>query len=221
MHPSYLGSGMTSQRSRDRLVQRLREAGIRHHKVLQAIASTPRHLFMDEALASRAYEDTALPIGYGQTISQPYIVARMSEALIADDEDLLDNVLEIGTGSGYQAAILAQLARNVYSLERIEPLYKQARQCLSKLGLHNVYCKYADGTVGWESKAPFKGIIATAAPVEIPQALLQQLTVGGRLVIPVGQVGEQALWRVTRTEQGFERTLLERVIFVPFLSGIS
>lgn len=211
---------MTSQRTRDRLVQRLREAGIRHEKVLQVIASTPRHLFMDEALASRAYEDTALPIGYGQTISQPYIVARMSEALVEGIE--LENVLEIGTGSGYQAAVLSRLAQQVYTVERIEPLYKQARQLFSKLNLRNIYCKYADGTDGWDNKAPFMGIIATAAAAEVPLPLLKQLAVGGRLVIPVGNPqGRQELWLITRTAKSFERIVLDCVSFVPFLTGVS
>lgn len=209
---------MTSQRTRDRLIQRLREKGIRDTRVLEAMRMLPRHLFVDEALATRAYEDTALPIGHRQTISQPYIVARMTEAVLADS--VPKSVLEIGTGSGYQAALLAQLVEQVYTVERIEPLYQQARKLLMKLGLRNVRCKLSDGTWGWESYAPYDAIIVTAAAPEVPQALLDQLAVGGKLVIPVGaQDDTQQLLTLVRTADGVEQRKLEDVVFVPLVSG--
>ena len=208
---------MTSQRTRDRLVKRLEQDGISNAKVLDLIANTPRHIFVDEALASRAYENTALPIGHGQTISQPYIVARMSEALV--DSGPLNKVLEIGTGSGYQTAILAQLAQMVYSLERISPLIVQARRRFAELRLHNIRVQHADGNIGWPEFEPYDGILVTAAPVEIPRALLQQLTIGGRLVMPVGQSGMQKLLLITRGEDGFEQQVLDQVSFVPMLGG--
>jgi len=211
---------MTSMRTRERLIRRLQENGITDPRVIEAMRSTPRHIFVDEALSSRAYEDTALPIGHGQTISQPYIVARMTEALVTSGE--LDTVLEIGTGSGYQAAILASVARQVYTLERIQPLLNQARQRFHELRLRNIRCHYADGTVGWPEQAPFDGIVATAAPEHIPQALLSQLKVGGRLIIPVGKQGRQQLILITRTaEDGYEQQELEAVSFVPMLPGNS
>lgn len=215
------GIGMTSQRTRDRLIGRLQDQGIANFEVLDAIRNVPRHLFVDEALAHRAYEDTALPIGHNQTISQPYIVARMTELLIQGlpQGKRLKNVLEIGTGSGYQTAILARFAEQVCSLERIKSLQEKARKRLQALKIRNVLLRYADGGVGWKDKAPFDGILAAAAPAEIPQELLDQLAVGGRLLIPVGE-GKQILYRVTRTENGFERQKIEDVKFVPFRSGV-
>lgn len=211
------GIGMTSQRTRDRLIARLQDQGIRNYEVLEAIRSTPRHLFVDEALAHRAYEDTALPIGHNQTISQPYIVAHMTELLIEGGP--LDRVLEIGTGSGYQTAILARFAKEVYSLERIKALQEKARKRIRALKIHNVVFRYADGSVGMKDKAPFDGILAAAAPSDVPQELLDQLSVGGRLVIPIGE-REQKLYRITRTEDGFQREFIEDVRFVPFRSGL-
>jgi len=214
------GIGMTSMRTRERLVKRLQDEGIKNVRVLDAIRSVPRHIFVDEALATRAYEDTALPIGHGQTISQPYIVARMTEALL--DSGPLEKVLEIGTGSGYQAAILAAVATHVYTLERIKPLLLQARQRFQELKLRNIRTHYADGTIGWQDQAPFDGIIATAAPEQVPQALLEQLKPGGRLIIPIGQQGlYQQLTLITRNEEGYEQQVLEDVSFVPMLPGSS
>ena len=211
------GIGMTSQRTRDRLVARLRAEGIRHEQVLDVIRNTPRHLFVDEALASRAYEDTALPIGYNQTISQPYVVAVMTDLILANKPK---KVLEIGTGSGYQAAILAPLVEKVYTVERVEPLAKQARQRFRKLGLRNIRASYADGTEGLPEFAPYDAIITTAASEQIPQALLEQLSEhGGRLVIPLGGSARQALTLVTRNGNKFEQESLDPVIFVPLLSG--
>lgn len=208
---------MTSQRTRDRLAQRLQEEGISNLQVLEVISRTPRHIFVDEALASRSYEDTALPIGHGQTISQPYVVARMTAALL--ESGPLDKVLEVGTGSGYQAAIIAPLAGEVYSVERIRPLLDAARERLAELQLRNVRLKHSDGSWGWPSFAPFDAIIATAAPEQVPEALLQQLTIGGRLVMPVGPQGVQELILLTRTEDGIEREVLDKVSFVPMLGG--
>ncbi len=210
------GIGMTSQRTRDRLVARLREEGIRDNRVLEAIASTPRHLFIDEALASRAYEDTALPLGHGQTISQPYIVARMTELLLDVNPKV---VLEVGTGSGYQAAILAGLVDKVYSTERIEALATQARQRFRQLGYRNVRIQHSDGSWGWPQFAPFDAIIVTAGAADIPEALLEQLKVGGRLVMPLGGRDRQTLITVTRTESVYEREDFEPVVFVPLLGG--
>ena len=210
------GIGMTSQRTRDRLVQRLRSEGIRNNAVLEAMRSTPRHLFVDEALASRAYEDTALPIGFGQTISQPYIVARMSELVMEVNPA---KVLEVGTGSGYQAAILARLVERVYSTERIEPLATQARQRFRQLGYRNVRIQHSDGSWGWPQFGPFDAVIVTAGAAEIPAALLEQLAIGGRLVMPLGDHGGQILVSITRTETVYERVDLERVSFVPLLGG--
>jgi protein-L-isoaspartate(D-aspartate) O-methyltransferase len=211
------GIGMTSQRTRDRLVQRLREKGIEDLSVLDVMRRTPRHLFVDEALSSRAYEDTALPIGYSQTISQPYIVARMSEELIRGQ--IPHKVLEVGTGSGYQTAVLAQLVDEVYTVERIDALVKTARQRLRELGLSNVRMKHSDGSWGWAQQAPFDAILVTAAPPEIPPALLEQLADGGRLVIPVGGGRSQTLAVVTRRGTICEREDLEDVNFVPLLGG--
>jgi protein-L-isoaspartate(D-aspartate) O-methyltransferase len=210
------GIGMTSQRTRERLIQRLVDQGISNLEVLDIIRTTPRHMFLDEAMAHRAYEDTALPIGYQQTLSQPYIVARMTELLLAGDPPA--RVLEIGTGSGYQTAVLARLVERVYSVERIKPLQAKARQRLRRLKLHNVHTRHADGGMGWAEKGPFDGIIATAAPERIPEDLLQQLAPGGRLVIPVG--GEsQHLQVVTRAAEGFETEIVEAVRFVPLRPG--
>jgi protein-L-isoaspartate(D-aspartate) O-methyltransferase len=208
---------MTSQRTRDRLVARLREEGINDMAVLDVIRNTPRHLFVDEALASRAYEDTALPIGYNQTISQPYVVAVMTHLIIQANPQ---KVLEIGTGSGYQAAVLAQLVTKVYTVERIEPLASQARQRFRQLGLRNIRASYSDGTAGLPDFAPYDAIITTAASEEIPEALLVQLSAkGGRLLIPVGGRDVQNLVLVTRQGDRFEREELDPVIFVPLLSG--
>lgn len=211
------GIGMTSQRTRDRLVERLRAEGIRNERVLEVIRDTPRHLFVDEALASRAYEDTALPIGYNQTISQPYIVAAMTELVIRNQPQ---KVLEIGTGSGYQAAVLAALVPKVYTVERIEALARQARQRFRKLGLRNVRASYSDGTEGLPEFAPYDAIITTAGSEIIPQPLLEQLSVdGGRLVIPVGSREGQVLTVVTRQGDNYQVEEFDPVVFVPLLSG--
>ncbi|MDP2505705.1 protein-L-isoaspartate(D-aspartate) O-methyltransferase [Oceanobacter sp. 3_MG-2023] len=212
------GIGMTSQRTRNRLVQRLREAGVSNEQVLSVIASTPRHVFIDEALAHRAYEDTALPIGYGQTISQPYTVARMTEILLGDQQRL-GRVLEVGTGCGYQAAVLSPLVDRLFSVERIEPLFSRARNRLSELEYRNIHCSLSDGSWGLPEKGPFDGIIVAAAPEQVPSALQEQLVDGGRMVIPVG--GEQQkLTLITRDGDTFVTEILEDVLFVPFLSGI-
>jgi protein-L-isoaspartate(D-aspartate) O-methyltransferase len=205
---------MTSARTRERLLQRLRETGIRDAAVLEAMGRVPRHLFMDEALASRAYEDTALPIGHGQTISQPYTVARMTELLFADGAR---RVLEIGTGSGYQTAVLCALAHEVYSVERIEPLHKSARRCLQELGYRNFRLKLSDGNDGWPEYAPYDGILVTAAAAEVPAALLAQLAPGGRLLIPVGNAARQELLSIRQTAEGVVREQMELVNFVPLV----
>lgn len=209
---------MTSQGTRDRLVQRLRGDGIRDERVLKAMATIPRHVFVDEALSSRAYEDSALPIGQSQTISQPWVVAQMTQVLL--DGGSPEKVLEIGTGSGYQAAILAGLVQQVFTVERIEKLLKLARRRFHRLRLKNIYTRHADGHLGWPSQAPFDGIVVTAAGAEIPPELLQQLKVGGILVIPVERQGAQRLLSIRRTETGFEEKDLGGVIFVPLLSGL-
>ena len=211
------GVGMTSQRTRNRLTNRLREQGIVNEAVLQVMASTPRHLFVDEALAHRAYEDTALPIGNSQTISQPYIVARMTELLLQDVPPT--SVLEVGTGSGYQTAILAQLMDQVFTVERISALLDRALGRFRQLGLHQIKSKYDDGHLGWAEKGPFDAIIVTASPREVPAALLAQLRAGGRLIIPVGDAETQTLTLVTRRDDGFETTSVEPVRFVPLLGG--
>lgn len=217
MSKTVQGIGMTSQRTRDRLIDRLREKGIRNVKVLEAMRMLPRHLFVDEALATRAYEDDALPIGHKQTISQPYIVARMTEALIA--EGIPQKVLEIGTGSGYQAALLSKIVGKVYTVERIKPLHQQARKLLMSLGMRNVQCKLSDGTWGWESYAPYDAIIVTAAAPEIPTSLINQLAIGGHLIIPVGnQDGTQQLLTLKRTVDGVAKEKLEDVLFVPLVA---
>ncbi|MCP1676176.1 protein-L-isoaspartate(D-aspartate) O-methyltransferase [Natronocella acetinitrilica] len=211
------GIGMTSERTRQRLVERLREGGITNDRVLQVIRDLPRHLFVDEALASRAYDDTALPIGLGQTISQPYVVARMTEALIVDGEG--GDMLEVGTGSGYQAAVLARFASMVYSVERIGFFAQQARQRLRSLGVHNVRVRHGDGYEGWIGQGPFRGIVVTAAPNDVPSVLLDQLALGGRLVAPVGDRERQELVCYTRHDDGYEREVLAEVSFVPMLGG--
>ncbi len=213
----FSGIGMTSARTRDRLVQRLREQGIANLAVLDRIRNVPRHIFVDEALGSRAYEDTALPIGFGQTISQPYIVARMTEALLENGP--LENVLEVGTGSGYQTAVLAPLIERLYTIERIEPLLRRAKQRIKELGIRNVRFRHGDGAAGWKGRAPYDGILVAAAPLTVPEALIKQLQVGGRLVVPVGPEGEQELVRFTRHEQGVSRESLGPVAFVPLLGG--
>ena len=212
------GIGMTSQRTRDRLVKRIMEGGVKNHRVLEVIRSMPRHIFVDEALASRAYEDTALPIGYGQTISQPYVVARMTELLLQGGE--LKRVLEVGTGCGYQAAVLSQLVDQVYSVERIEALVGIAQRHLRELGIRNVRVSHSDGLWGLEERAPFDGILVAAAPEAVPESLKEQLTMGGRLVIPVGPPGRQDLLLITRTEEGFQKQVLDYVSFVPLLGGV-
>lgn len=209
---------MTSARTRDRMITRLLTQGIRDARVLDAMRQTPRHIFVDEALAHRAYEDTALPIGHGQTLSQPYIVARMSEILLAAGH--CSKVLEIGTGSGFQTAILAQLVGTVHSIERIKPLQDKARERLSGLGLHNIRLKHADGINGWPGEGNYDGIIGTAAALGVPSALLDLLAVGGRMVIPVGAGQQQSLMLVCRTETGITQEVIEPVHFVPMLSGI-
>jgi protein-L-isoaspartate(D-aspartate) O-methyltransferase len=214
----FAGIGMTSARTRDRLVQRLREQGIANLAVLDRIRNLPRHIFVDEALASRAYEDTALPIGFGQTISQPYIVARMTEAVLEGGP--LGKVLEIGTGCGYQTAVLAPLVGRIYTIERIEALQKRARERCRELQIRNVRFRHGDGTRGWKTQAPFDGIIVAAAPLTIPETLTGQLALGGRLIVPVGPEGEQQLVRLTRREHGIERRVLGAVSFVPLLGGL-
>ena len=218
MSAAISGIGMTSQRTRARMLARLREQGIRDEVTLSAMGAIPRHIFVDEALSSRAYEDVALPIGFGQTISQPYIVARMTEVLRHNGP--LNKVLEIGTGCGYQTAVLSKIAREVYSVERIGPLLMKARGHLRELRLRNIKLKHADGTMGLPDLAPYDGIMVTAASSHIPEDLLAQLAVGGRMVIPVG-TDEQTLYLIERTETEYRQTKLEAVRFVPLLGGIS
>ncbi len=217
MNPGKKGIGMTSQRTRDRLIARLREKGIDDDRVLSVMAQVPRHLFIDEALASRAYEDDALPIGCGQTISQPYIVALMTSALLGDS--VPRRVLEVGTGCGYQTAILASLVDEVYTVERIESLMSKARRRLIGMQHRNIRYQFSDGSLGWPEHAPFDAIITTAAAPEMPDALKDQLVEGGRLIIPVGARMGQELRLITRTADGFTDQLLELVNFVPLVSG--
>ena len=216
------GIGMTSARTRERLVQKLVDQGIRNPVVLEQIRNVPRHLFVDEALATRAYENTALPIGLGQTISQPFIVARMTEALFEDAEPR--KVLEIGTGCGYQTAILAPLVKFLYSVERIKALQDRAKQVLSSLNLRNIYFRHGDGFRGWAGHAPYDAIICAAAPAEVPMALLKQLSAGGRLIIPIGPEGRQELIRITRRVDArgeeFVTQRLGLVAFVPLVQGV-
>ena len=217
LKPEATGSGLTSQRVRDRLVERLRANGIRDERVLNAIRTVPRHLFVDEVLASRAYEDTALPIGHGQTISQPWVVARMTEALVETDPK---KVLEIGTGSGYQAAVLAALGLEVHTVERIGELLRIARKRLRQLGL-TVRTKHDDGRIGWPENGPFDAILVTAGAPALVDALKAQLAPGGVLIAPVGPANAQSLVRLRmRADGGFDEDVLASVVFVPLLSGI-
>ena len=218
MTADHNGIGMTSRRTRERLVDTLVEMGIESSPVLDVIRTIPRHLFVDEALATRAYENIALPIGYKQTISQPYIVARMTEALISGHR--LNNVLEIGTGCGYQTAVIAQFARRVYTVERINGLLTQARERFRRLGYHNIRTRHADGNSGWPTRAPFDGIIVAAAPASAPETLLEQLAPAGRLIIPVGRPDEQKLLLASRNGEGFEHEYIDAVSFVPMQAGI-
>lgn len=213
-----LGIGMTSQRTRDRLVARLSDQGIDNIEVLDVMRSTPRHVFIDEALAHRAYEDAALPIGQGQTISQPYIVALMTQLLLSHGN--LNSVLEVGTGCGYQTAVLSQLVKRVCTMERIGSLQDGAEQRLRQLGLRNIEYRHGDGYVGWKARAPFDGIIITAAPREIPKMLLAQLAPGGKMVVPIGEDGNQALQVITKTADSYETEPLIPVRFVPLQSGV-
>ena len=213
------GLGMTSRRTRNRLVVRLRDQGISDEKVLGVINEIPRHLFVDEALAHRAYEDTALPIGFNQTISQPYVVAKMTEALVCGPP--IKKVLEIGTGSGYQTAILAELVEEVFSVERISGLVKRARRILGDIGYRNISFKHADGSLGWESQAPFDSIIITASPRTVPESLLNQLTDHGSVIAPVGDGNKQDLVLFKKTGADFTKTIMEPVKFVPLLAGTS
>ena len=213
------GIGMTSARTRERLVQRLLEQGVSNPVVLDRIRNVPRHLFVDEALASRAYEDTALPIGFGQTISQPFIVARMTDALLMGGPP--GNVLEIGTGCGYQTAVLAPLVTRVSTVERVGPLLDRAKQRLKELGIRNVRFRHGDGMEGWKAHAPYDGILVAAAPLAVPQALLAQLSPkGGRLVVPVGPEGAQELYRIVRRDDHFIRDKLGGVSFVPLIAAV-
>jgi protein-L-isoaspartate(D-aspartate) O-methyltransferase len=218
MSAAAAGIGMTSQRTRTRMIARLREQGIADEHVLAAIAAVPRHLFVEEALASRAYEDTALPLGHAQTISQPFVVARMIEVLRAGRE--LGKTLEIGAGSGYQATVLAQLTDEVYAIERIAPLLARARSNLQAAGEHKVHLEYGDGQLGLPQHAPFDTIIVAAATARVPNALLQQLALGGRMLLPLGTAGEQCLLLIERRPEGCVETRLDGVRFVPLLSGV-
>ncbi len=217
--PNLNGIGMTSQRTRERLIGRLMEQGIKNHRVMDVMRTTARHIFLDEALSHRAYEDVALPIGYGQTISQPYIVARMTEALVNTGE--VNRVLEIGTGCGYQTAVMAHLSKDVYSVERIRPLLERARKNLKVLDIRNVELKHADGSLGWPEKGKFDAIITTAAPQQVPNGLLEQLAEGGRLIIPVGGEAGQELRLITRRGDEYTIEVLSKVRFVPLLAGKS
>ncbi len=218
-----VGIGMTSQRTRNRLVDRLREKGISDESVLAAVAAVPRHIFVDEALAHRAYEDTALPIGQGQTISQPFVVALMTQTLLDQPRD---RVLEVGTGSGYQTAILATIGKldrrvgKVFTVERLGALIDRARERLTAIGLRQVRFRHGDGYRGWPEEGPFDGILVTAAPRIVPEALLEQLAPGGRLVVPVGADTIQQLTVYDRTDRGIQQTTLDQVRFVPLVKGI-
>ncbi|MBS0431925.1 MAG: protein-L-isoaspartate(D-aspartate) O-methyltransferase [Proteobacteria bacterium] len=213
------GSGMTSQRARDRLVARLREEGIKDPRVLDVIRTTPRHLFIDEALAPRAYEDVALPIGLGQTISQPWVVARMTELLI--ERGIPKRVLEIGTGSGYQAAVLSALVETVYTVERLDELLRQARRRFRNMKLENIRTRHDDGNIGWPGEAPFDAIVLTAAGESVPRKLLDQLSPQGVLVAPLGPSGKQKLTRLRREGDAFASDELADVSFVPLLGGVA
>lgn len=211
------GLGMTSQRTRNRLVQRLIDHGVNDAEVLNAIRVTPRHLFLDEAMATRAYEDTALPIGYGQTISQPWVVAKMTSWLFQNGP--LYKVLEIGTGSGYQTAILSLMAKHVYSVERIEPLLNRAQNVLAKLELHNIDFTLSDGHWGWPKHKPFDGIISAASPAKVPEELIEQLCENGRLIMPIGEE-KQYLCGFIKTSTGVKEECLGEVLFVPMKTGL-
>ncbi len=212
------GIGMTSARTRERLVSRLREAGITDVRIIDIMRSTPRHFFIDEALAHQAYDDTALPIGHGQTISQPWVVARMTELLVEKAEP--KKILEIGTGCGYQTAVLAALGAEVYSVERIKPLQEQARKRIAALGFGKVHFRHADGGYGWAGEAPFDAILAACGRPDIPKELLEQIADGGRLVMPVGERDQQWLTVVDRVGDEYQTTQLDAVRFVPFQRGI-
>ena len=218
MSVRHSGIGMTSPRTRVRMVERLREQGVKDEVVLAAMGAIPRHLFVEEALASRAYEDVALPINYGQTISSPWIVGRMSELLRNNSSNSLEKVMEIGTGCGYQTAVLANMAKEVYSIERIGPLLTRTRIRLRELGIRNIYLKHADGMRGLPEVGPFDGIIMTAVIPEIPEVLLEQLAMGGRMVFPKGD-RRQHLCVIDYTAEGFVETILDEVVFVPMLPG--
>lgn len=218
MKTMHEGIGMTSRRTRQRLIKRLRDEGIKNERVLSVMEQIPRHIFVDEALASRAYEDTALPIGHNQTISQPFVVALMTELLL-NSNPIPRNVLEIGTGSGYQTAVLGRLMEQVNSIERIEVLQRQAMNRLYDLRVKNVRYRSDDGSIGWQEHAPYDGIIVTAAPTDIPNALLEQLSQGGRLVSPVGEQSRQRLVVITRDEDVFTQEEYDWVRFVPMMSG--
>lgn len=216
---NHLGIGMTSERTRIRLVKLLRDMGISDPQVLNVIQTTPRHLFVDEGLASRAYENTALPIGYGQTISQPYIVARMTELLL---QGPVVKVLEIGAGCGYQTVILAQFAKQVYAIERISMLANKLRSRIQDLRYRNILVKHGDGMLGWPENGPYDAILAAAAPLQVPTVLLQQLKIGGRIVIPVGNEGQQQLMLIRREDEDtYKETILDPVSFVPMRQGVS
>lgn len=218
MSVRHSGIGMTSLRTRVRMVERLREQGIKDEAVLAALSFIPRHLFVKEALASRAYEDVALPINYGQTISSPWIVGRMTELLRNNGSNPLEKVLEIGTGCGYQAAVLSRIAHNIYSIERIGPLLTRTRIRLRELGIRNIFLKHADGMIGLPEASPFDGIMLTAGIPQIPEALLEQLAMGGRIVFPKGD-RKQYLCVIDHTFEGFIETILDEVKFVPMLPG--
>ena len=217
MNLSIKGVGMTSQRTRDRLIHLLKQHKIKNENVLNVMAKMPRHLFVDEALSSRAYDNISLPIGHGQTISQPYMVARMTELLIEGGG--VKKVLEIGTGSGYQAAILSKLVSSVYTVERIKPLLDNAKEIFRQLKLNNVLTRHNDGGWGWPAKAPYDAIIVTAAPEELPASLLEQLVDGGKLIIPVGAQDKQELLFFQRVGNKFRKKSLEKVSFVPLIKG--
>jgi protein-L-isoaspartate(D-aspartate) O-methyltransferase len=213
------GIGMTSQRTRMRMVERLRGKGIRDEVVLNVLGEIPRHVFIEEALASRAYEDIALPLGFGQTISSPYTVARMTE--LARAGGALNRVLEIGTGCGYQAAVLARVAKEVYSIERVAPLLAKARKHFRELRLSNVRLRHADGHAGMPEAAPFEAIVISAAATHVPRDLLQQLEIGGRMILPMSRSGEQRLWMIERSANGYVEKKMDSVKFVPMLPGVA
>jgi len=212
------GIGMTSQRTRMRMVERLRAQGIRDETVLAAMGEVPRHIFVDEALSSRAYEDMALPLGYGQTISSPHTVARMTE--LARNGRPLGKVLEIGTGCGYQSAVLCRVARQVYSMERLAALIRKARRCLREAGVTNIHLRHGDGHAGMPEVAPFDAIVMSAAAARAPDALLKQLSVGGRMILPIERNDEQHLFIIERTDRGIVERRMDPVVFVPLLPGV-